>query len=350
MSGSDTRAASTVDSQAAERIPLPAEVEDVATLRRSIVAKLTYHVGKTPIVATERDWFVATALAVRDTIVDSWFDSTRAPTKPGQAGLLPVAGVPDRPAAVRQPRQPGPDGAGARGAGAEGVDLDRLRERSRTRRWATAASAGSPPASWKAWRRWASPPTATASATSTACSARSSRRRAAGTARGLADLRQPLGVRAAGSRLSASASAARRSPPRPGGRQRATSGIRPRRSGRRLRHARRSAGGGAARQHAAAVVGPRPDAAAPRGVQPRRPRGRPARPRARRRRSPACCIPATRATPARSCGCARSSSSPPPRCRTCCAATCEQFGTSATCRTRPRSSSTTPTRRSPSPS
>ena len=38
-----------------------------------------------------------------------------------------------------------------------------------------AASAGSPPASWKAWRASASPPTATASATTTGCSARSSR-------------------------------------------------------------------------------------------------------------------------------------------------------------------------------
>ena len=39
------------------------------------------------------------------------------------------------------------------------------------------------------------------------------------------------------------------------------------------------------------------------------------------RRCRACCIPATRATPARSCGCGRSSSSPPRRCRTCCAGT-----------------------------
>ena len=42
------------------------------------------------------------------------------------------------------------------------------------RRWAMAASAASPPASWRAWRRSASPPMATASATSTACSGRAS--------------------------------------------------------------------------------------------------------------------------------------------------------------------------------
>ncbi len=62
----------------ASRIALPAEAEEIATLRRTIVAKLTYAVGKDPIVAGDRDWFVATALAVRDRIVDRWMPSTRA--------------------------------------------------------------------------------------------------------------------------------------------------------------------------------------------------------------------------------------------------------------------------------
>ncbi len=62
----------------AARLALPAQDEDVATLRRAIVAKLTYSVGKDPIVATTHDWFVATALAVRDRIVDRWMPSTRA--------------------------------------------------------------------------------------------------------------------------------------------------------------------------------------------------------------------------------------------------------------------------------
>jgi starch phosphorylase len=63
---------------AASRIALPAQEEDIATLRRMLVAKLTYAVGKDPIVATDRDWFVATALAVRDRIVDRWMTSRRA--------------------------------------------------------------------------------------------------------------------------------------------------------------------------------------------------------------------------------------------------------------------------------
>src|SRR6202012_4756585 len=60
------------------RIALPAEDEDVATLRRALVAKLAYAVGKDPIVASPHDWFIATALTVRDRIVDRWFPSTRA--------------------------------------------------------------------------------------------------------------------------------------------------------------------------------------------------------------------------------------------------------------------------------
>ena len=48
-----------------------------AGMRARIVAKLTYQVGKSTDTASERDWFVATALTVRDVAVDHWFDSTR---------------------------------------------------------------------------------------------------------------------------------------------------------------------------------------------------------------------------------------------------------------------------------
>jgi starch phosphorylase len=58
-------------------IPLPAEDEEVAALRRTLVAKLAYSVGKDPTVASQHDWFVATALTVRDRIIDRWFPSTR---------------------------------------------------------------------------------------------------------------------------------------------------------------------------------------------------------------------------------------------------------------------------------
>ena len=62
----------------ASRLALPAQDEDVASLRRSIVAKLTYSVGRDPIVATERDWLIATSLAVRDRIVERWVPATRS--------------------------------------------------------------------------------------------------------------------------------------------------------------------------------------------------------------------------------------------------------------------------------
>src|SRR6476646_11389716 len=66
-----------ISSADASRIPIPAEDEDVAALRRSVVVKLTYDVGRDPIVATDWDWFMATALAVRDHVLERWLASTR---------------------------------------------------------------------------------------------------------------------------------------------------------------------------------------------------------------------------------------------------------------------------------
>ena len=62
----------------ASRIAIPAEQEDIAALRNSVVAKLIYAVGRDPVVATDRDWFVATALCVRDHVIERWMASTRA--------------------------------------------------------------------------------------------------------------------------------------------------------------------------------------------------------------------------------------------------------------------------------
>ena len=67
-----------ISSADASRIPIPAEDEDVAALRHSVVHKLTYAVGRDPIVATDWDWFIATALAVRDHVLERWMASTRA--------------------------------------------------------------------------------------------------------------------------------------------------------------------------------------------------------------------------------------------------------------------------------
>ncbi|NLH83109.1 MAG: glycogen/starch/alpha-glucan phosphorylase [Phyllobacteriaceae bacterium] len=48
----------------------------VEAVREAIVEKLKYAVGKNPIAASTHDWFLATAFAVRDLMVDRWMDST----------------------------------------------------------------------------------------------------------------------------------------------------------------------------------------------------------------------------------------------------------------------------------
>ncbi|MBL8908653.1 MAG: glycogen/starch/alpha-glucan phosphorylase [Rhizobiales bacterium] len=50
---------------------------DAGTLAAEILEKLTYAVGKDPIVAQPHDWLAAVSLAVRDRVIDRWMDSTR---------------------------------------------------------------------------------------------------------------------------------------------------------------------------------------------------------------------------------------------------------------------------------
>ena len=56
--------------------PSEARSRDVAAMRDSIEQKLYYQVGKNRIAANNRDWYVSTALAVRDRVVDGWHRST----------------------------------------------------------------------------------------------------------------------------------------------------------------------------------------------------------------------------------------------------------------------------------
>ncbi|MDF3061345.1 MAG: glycogen phosphorylase [Microvirga sp.] len=55
-----------------------ARTDEVAAFRDAVLAKLTFSVGKDKVAATKHDWFMATALAVRDRIAGRWMDSTRA--------------------------------------------------------------------------------------------------------------------------------------------------------------------------------------------------------------------------------------------------------------------------------
>ena len=64
--------------------------------RQRSLDKLTYAVGKTPGSAREHDWFAATALAVRNQIIDRWMDSTRDTYGRAQARILSIAGISHR--------------------------------------------------------------------------------------------------------------------------------------------------------------------------------------------------------------------------------------------------------------
>ncbi|WP_395665683.1 glycogen/starch/alpha-glucan phosphorylase [Methylocella sp.] len=55
--------------------PAGAASPQVAEIRDLILAKLRYAVGKNVASASKHDWFIATALSVRDKVVDSWLSS-----------------------------------------------------------------------------------------------------------------------------------------------------------------------------------------------------------------------------------------------------------------------------------
>ena len=75
-----------VSTPSTERSPTRRALDDpagVPALTQRILAKLTYQVGRSPQAARERDWFVATALAVRDAVVDRWLDSAQRAQESG---------------------------------------------------------------------------------------------------------------------------------------------------------------------------------------------------------------------------------------------------------------------------
>ena len=145
-----------------------------AELKAAVLAKLTYAVGKDPEVASPRDWFLAVAFATRDIIVERWLESLDAVYVDGRKrvyylslefliGRLLFDALNNL--GLVEPM---------RAALAElGVDLDRLRELEPD---AALGNGGLGPAGrllhGQHGDALASPPTATASATTTACSAR----------------------------------------------------------------------------------------------------------------------------------------------------------------------------------
>ncbi len=51
--------------------------QTIIDLREAVLARLTYTIGKDRAAASSRDWFIATALAVRDRVVDRWLATTK---------------------------------------------------------------------------------------------------------------------------------------------------------------------------------------------------------------------------------------------------------------------------------
>jgi glycogen phosphorylase len=62
----------------------PATEEDIEQFKAAVLAKLTVAVGKDATEATGRDWFVATALALRDRIIHRWLAADRAALAQGR--------------------------------------------------------------------------------------------------------------------------------------------------------------------------------------------------------------------------------------------------------------------------
>jgi starch phosphorylase len=178
------------DADAPTRAP---ERDAVAAFRTAVVDKLTYMIGRDASYARNHDWLMATALAVRDRIIDRWRDATRRTYRDGRKRvyyfslefligrmLFDALGNLGLTATARE----APASLAWIWTGCAGS--------SQTPRSATAVWAGSPRASWRAWRLSASRPTATESATTTAPSARCCRTGGARTARGMAVVRQSV--------------------------------------------------------------------------------------------------------------------------------------------------------------
>src|ERR1700745_1102407 len=62
----------------------PASDKEVDDFKATILAKLTLAVGKDAATATDRDWFVATALALRDRIIHRWLTVDRVSDAKGR--------------------------------------------------------------------------------------------------------------------------------------------------------------------------------------------------------------------------------------------------------------------------
>src|SRR5215470_11259856 len=66
------------ESASANATPDSVSEEELANFKSAVLAKLAVSVGKDAALATDRDWFVATANAIRDRIIYRWLSAARA--------------------------------------------------------------------------------------------------------------------------------------------------------------------------------------------------------------------------------------------------------------------------------
>jgi starch phosphorylase len=157
----------------ASDLPRPFVKTDPKALAADILNALRYRVGKDASVATQHDWLAAAIKVVRDRIVDQWIESTKEAYENHKKRVYYLSleflmgrlmrdafsniGLMDD---MRE------------ALGSLGVDIDMIAALEPDAALGNGGLGRLPPASWRAWRRSACPATATASATSTACSAR----------------------------------------------------------------------------------------------------------------------------------------------------------------------------------
>ena len=71
----DSSTAETAAATAPTGAYVPPSVQE---LKANVLAKLNYSVAKSPVAASQRDWFLAVAMATRDQVVDRWLKTTDA--------------------------------------------------------------------------------------------------------------------------------------------------------------------------------------------------------------------------------------------------------------------------------
>jgi len=138
-----------------------ASANDVEGIKQSLIDHLQYSVGKDPMLATSRDWFLAAAFAVRDRLIGRWMETQRGyyDHDAKRVYYLSMEFLIGR-ALTNGMINLGVYDAFKEAVAQLGYDMDELQS------WEVEPAL----VWWTAWRPWACPATAMASAMNSACS------------------------------------------------------------------------------------------------------------------------------------------------------------------------------------